>query len=105
MALKVYSAPKELGKPPELNFRNWDEYKKRTEQYIQSIQEWAKRTGNGDIAGSLVAFPFADGYAQYIVYTTKPLSLIHVPTGDAWHFPYIERLTLKDIKKAIWHGV
>jgi len=31
----------------------------------------------------------------------KPVRLIHIPIWDAWEYPYIDRLTKKDIEEKI----
>jgi hypothetical protein len=95
---KVYNAPKEVGNPPKFNI---DTYLKDEEVWLRKLQNWAKKNGSGTYAGELVSFPYADGYAMYVVVALKPVSLIHVPLGDAWHYPYITRLTAADLKAAI----
>jgi len=41
----------------------------------------------GEVVGILLAFPVADGYAHYRVSKASPLTLQHVPYGDAWRIP------------------
>jgi hypothetical protein len=36
-----------------------------------------------------------------MVASMRPLELVHVPLGDAWDYPYIERLTATDIQNKI----
>jgi len=36
-----------------------------------------------------------------MVIALKPVMLIHLPLGDAWHYDYIERLTAKNILEKI----
>jgi hypothetical protein len=51
------------------------------------------------IVGSVVKFPVADGYALYYVSSARPLTLQHIPAGDAYtvHPAMIRGLTKKDI--------
>lgn len=49
----------------------------------------------------LKQFPVADGYAEYMVASMKPLELVHIPLGDAWQFEYAHRLTAKDVQDKI----
>lgn len=37
-----------------------------------------------DLTGIVLQFPFADGYAHYVVIKNKPLTLQHIPFCDAW---------------------
>lgn len=51
----------------------------------------------------VIRFPWADGHAYYYVYSETPLTLQHIPYGDAWHVhdATIRGLRLSDIKKMI----
>lgn len=55
--------------------------------------------------GSIVRFPFADGYACYVV--ANSTILVHLPIGDRYRLPAHEeeRLTEQDIAKAIEVGL
>ncbi|MFA7219047.1 MAG: hypothetical protein WC119_00785 [Synergistaceae bacterium] len=61
-------------------------YNKATDEYIARLRKWVmKNTDSKDsIVGEMIRFPVADGYANYMIYRTKPLQLIHVAIGDAW---------------------
>ena len=100
---KIYSPPVEAGELPRLDSRkeSWQTYVQREQEYVAKVQKWAKENGSGSLAGELVTFPYADGYAQYVVFSLKPVSLIHLPVGDAWQYPYVNRLTAADIKKEV----
>lgn len=75
------------------------EYEKIEERYVESIIASAKAAAKCPEAGEEVHFPQGDGYARYVILNLKPVELIHLAVGDAWHFPYIERLTAEDIRK------
>jgi len=100
---KVYTAPKSIKKPEFEHGRgqDWKEFDKLEAAYEKQIVEWAKKHGKGPEAGEEVNFPVADGSARYIVLSLKPVQLIHVDTGDAWHFQYVTRLTAVDLRKQI----
>jgi len=53
----------------------------------------------GDVVGLLLTFPVADGHAFYRVSKASPLTLQHVPFGDAWRVPpaHIRGLRRQDI--------
>lgn len=56
----------------------------------------------GENTGKIVNFPIGDGYATYMVAeSARKFALIHVPYGDGYSYPYIERLTKKDIMQKI----
>lgn len=40
---------------------------------------------NCDLTGALVRIPHADSYAQYVVIKNSPLTIQHIPFGDAWN--------------------
>ncbi len=52
-----------------------------------------------DLTGAVVKFPIADGYAVYVVSKNSPLTVQHVPFGDAWQIyaPTIRGLNRADI--------
>ena len=60
-------------------------------------------SGKKTLVGVLIGFPHADGKALYRVVKDKPLTLEHVPYGDAWRLPaYAERgITAADIRQSI----
>lgn len=106
---KIYRAPKEVGKAPNFeDFRREDgsfdiEAELAAEkEYVNKIVEWCKRHSKSDLAGYIWRYPVADGYAQYVVYRTKPLELIWIETGDAWNINDIvaRGLRVGDIRQA-----
>lgn len=97
----IYAPPLGIGDRPQFGTGDFDEYTKQTEEYINKVKEWAKSHGSGECAGEELSLPHADGYARYVVFSLKPVKLIHLPVYDAWSYPHIERLTASDIKKNI----
>lgn len=99
---KVYNTPKGY-EEPSYDFNNREEYEKTEEAYLQRLSEWCKNrnAADPDYVGTVIQFPFADGYALYMVVSLKPVALIHLQLGDAWEYPYVERLTKKDIVEKI----
>jgi hypothetical protein len=102
---KIFSPPKSL-KEPNLSFENIPQYKSECEKYMQDLKEillknaHVKQKPTTNI-GEVIQFPVADGYAQYMVASMKPLELVHIPLSDAWHFQYANRLTAKDVQEEI----
>ena len=99
--MKVYSPPAEVGPKPEFNYGTSDfrEEIAKEELWVKKIKDYARKHGKGTNRGQEVDFPFADGQARYIVFTNT--ILIHLPVGDAWQYPYIERLRATDIAQKV----
>lgn len=110
---KIYSAPETA---PDLitvlqdeasessRTDRWAEYERLEKAYIERMQAAAReRTPNDPLVGEVVRFQYADGYAQYVVWSTKPLSLIHLDVGDGWDLPEWQTrgLRLADVKARI----
>jgi len=97
---KVYNAPDEI-KTPKLDFRNIAQYRKDCEQYKADLKEYLLKRNKAEYVGETIRFPVADGYAEYMVASLKPVELVHIPLWDAWDYGYAHRLTAKDIKEKI----
>jgi hypothetical protein len=102
---KVYAAPKEI-KEPDFNLLHtgsdgYNLYQKAEDNYIQQVQEYAKRCGNGPVRGEIINFGVADGSASYVVFSTTPAALIHLRIGDAYQFQYANLLTGPAIKQQV----
>lgn len=99
---KVYRPPEEFKVPEYSDYRdNFKAYHKACDEYAERLQQWARDNGKGSLAGEMVRFQVADGYAQYIVFSLRPVKLIHVDVSDAYQFQYAHRLTAQDIKEQI----
>jgi len=97
---RIYSGVNEFT-VPKLTNPNSDTYINECKKYIEQIKQFAKKNGKGAEAGKEISFPVGDGKAIYIVLSLKPIKLIHLDIYDCWNFPYINRLTAKDIKEKI----
>ena len=53
----------------------------------------------GKVEGIVLRFPVADGHALYLVSGTNPLTLEHIPHGDAYRIPpaHIRGIGKRDI--------
>lgn len=104
-------APPEGFEPPDFDeyfidnkFDN-ELYTKSYEDYVKSLVREAKadaasRGDDSALIGEKVRWQRGDGYAEYIVWSSKPLELIHVPFGDAYTVEdaLIRGLRLSDVK-------
>lgn len=91
--MKVYAAPGEIALP-ELDTRDIRGYIAAAEKYLADVSDWARKNvvGKSDIAGSVVAVPYADGQAVYVVAKLeRSHGLIHIGTWDGWRSPDFER--------------
>ena len=112
MPAKIYTAPTQdpiIGRAPSLDDyitpNRIDEYWKACTAWKQKIIEWAKKyskTPDHELIGFAYKYPVADGYAEYIVFNVRPVELIHLPLGDAWHIPEVVRrgLNITELKGA-----
>ena len=98
---KIYSAPKEV-KLPSFDWTNMQEYAQASKQYIADVKQYINDMGyKGKNVGEIVRFAVADGYAEYMVVSMRPLSLMHIPLDDAYEFPYVHLMTSTEINKKI----
>jgi hypothetical protein len=98
---EIYSAPKEV-RLPKLDFSNMQDYNKDCNRYVSDLVKHIKDMGyKGKNVGEIVKFAVADGYAEYMVLSMKPMRLVHIPLGDAYEFPYAHLMTAKEITKKL----
>ncbi len=100
MSAKIYSPPSAL-KQPELSFSNVNKYREECDTYIQNLKKMLSRRNKGKNVGEIIQFPVADGYAQYMVASMRPLELVHIPLWDAWEFEYVHLLNAKEVQNKI----
>jgi len=97
---KVFSPPASVP-VPEFDWADMDAYQAKENKFIDDLKAFCKQRNSGEYVGEVIKFPAADSYAMYMVASLKPVELIHLPLMDAWEFPYVERLTAKDIKEKV----
>jgi hypothetical protein len=97
----IYNPPKGLDFKCDYN----GDWQKQEEDYIKRLRKYCKEhtDSKSNLVGVIFRIPYADGHAQYMVFRTKPLEMIHVPIGDAWDAPdYQTRgIRLQDIKDQV----
>jgi hypothetical protein len=79
----VYAAPIP---PPEISTKELIDgsYDKIEREYIDKLATKARKNGKSPLLGEVIRFPRGDGYAQYLVWRTRPLELIWLEVGDSW---------------------
>jgi len=97
---KIYAAPEEI-QIPELDFKEFGNYEKECEDYIQKLKDFCLENSDEKEVGEIIKFPMGDGHAEYMICSMKPLELIHIPLMDAWSFPYAHLLTVKEVEENI----
>ncbi len=103
MAAQIYSTPKEV-KRPEIDFSNFNykKYEEECNQYTENIKTFLKERGyTGKNVGEVIRFQIADGYAQYMVMSMRPLKLIHLDIDDAYQYPNVDLMTAKRVQQMI----
>lgn len=111
MPARIYRAPEEAGPPPEFDAFfgterrfDGDAYFAACDEWTAKVSAWAREQHPDDkLAGERWRYQIADGYAQYVVYTSKPLALLELPLGDAYQIPDVVRrgLTLTDVRNDV----
>jgi hypothetical protein len=97
----AFSAPEGFD-PPALTLGDFQDgtWQEKEAAYIASLADLAKMNGTNPLLGEVVRWQRGDGFAEYMVWQTKPLQLIHLGLGDAWQVEdvLIRGLRLADIR-------
>ena len=97
----IYAAPEEI-KIPKLDFSDMAKYRREQEEYLAELKKYCQEDNDDEeYVGEIVRIPVADGNAEYMVASLKPLELIHIPLGDAYDSEFAELLTLAKVKQKI----
>jgi len=97
---KIYSAPSSIT-VPVLDFKNLSNYDKDCEKFKAELSAFCLARKKDKNVGEVIRFQVADGYAEYMVASTKPVELIHLPFWDCYQFEYAHLLTAKEIQGKI----
>jgi hypothetical protein len=101
---KIYSAPEKITKPV-FDYRDMVASRKAEEDYIKAVSDWAKLNTkdktNANYIGEVFSIPMADSQASYIVFSLKPVALIHLPIGDEWDSDMASQVSANYIKQHI----
>ena len=104
---------KEVAIPAGINAPGFDDYlgdrfdfegyEAACEKFRADLAALCRENGKSDVLGEVVKWQRADGYAEYIVWRTRPLELIHLPLGDGWQIeaPLMRGLRLADVREMV----
>lgn len=106
MAATIFSAPKHIKMPPFSEYTKTGRYDREAhnnaeQKYLDELKEFLVQRNKGEYVGETIQFPVANGYAQYMVASLKPVQLVHLDLGDAWEFAQIHLMTAKAVKEHI----
>lgn len=98
MSGKIYSRVKGI-EAPKFSFTDIPKYQKDVEEYEKKLRVFCKNYSKApsEYVGEIIKFQVADGYAEYMVLSLKPLQLIHLDIWDGWQSEFAELLTPKKV--------
>lgn len=105
---RIYSPPKDVEPAPRLkdfmvggkfDSKKMDEAE---EKWTEKLRDWCKANSPGrKYVGEIIQQGVADGYAQYMVFSLRPLVLLHLELGDSYQFQWDSRWTASDVKEMV----
>ena len=108
---EVYTTPEGFRDPPHYEGGEgtmqeaFDALWKAEEEWLAELVEWCltNTDSRSELIGEVIRFPRGDGYAQYMVFRTKPLTLLHIPLGDNWDLPeyQLRGLRVSDVRELV----
>lgn len=100
---------------PEIDYLkgDWQDWDRQGNAYRERVRQAAKARGetgkDADLVGEIMAFPVADGHAEYMVWRVRPFTLVHLEIHDDYHIPdaHLRGLRLADARQhqawnALW---
>jgi hypothetical protein len=85
---------------PPFSIETWQ---KDEDAYTEKLRAAARWANDGEYVGEIVKWQRADGYAVYMVWSERPLQIMHVALGDGYTVEpsLIRGLTLAEVKKQV----
>ena len=97
---KVFLLPSGF-EAPKFDWQNIEQYEKDCFELVERLKKWCIERNNQKNVGEIIKFQVADGYAEYMVASTNPVELIHLPFWDAWQSETAPLMTAKAIQDKI----
>jgi len=101
---KIYSIPEEFEAtiPQFETSTTLDDRVKREKEWLNELRGWIHaNVSNGKYSGEIVRDGVADGYAQYMIISLRPLELMHLPLVDGYQSRWAHRWTAADVKRMV----
>jgi len=99
MAAKIYQSPID---EPVLDWKNPNAYAKAEEKFKKELKEFLQaRNKTGKNVGEIIRFQVADGYAEYMVASMRPLELVHLNLLDGYQETLVQYMTAKAVQDKI----
>lgn len=70
--------------PEEFDGATYSKFMQEAETAFEKLWKSQPKSTAKSLVGAVLRFPRGDGYAIYVVVKDKPLTVAHVPIGDAW---------------------
>ena len=97
---KVFTLPHGFD-APDFNWEDIEQYNKDCADLTDRLKKWCIERNNQKSVGEIIKFQVADGYAEYMVASTIPVQLIHLPFWDAYESEFAHLMTAKAIQEKI----
>lgn len=97
---KVYLLPDGFN-APDFNWEDINQYEKDCAELTERLKKWCIERNNQKNVGEIIKFQVADGYAEYMVASTKPVQLIHLPFWDGYQSETAPLMTATAIQQKI----
>ena len=98
---KVYLLPKGFV-APDFDWKEIPKYEKECGELTEKLKKWCiDQNPKQQNIGEIIKFQVADGYAEYMVASTKPVQLIHLPFWDAYQSETANLMTANAIQQKI----
>jgi hypothetical protein len=94
---QIFLPPAELGPEPTFSL-DFKSYGPAEIEYVTKVKSWAKKNGSGSCRGEEIRFPVADGHARYVVFSLKPVTLIHLRVGEGLEYRHAKFLPASEIR-------
>lgn len=97
---KVFTLPHGFD-APDFNWEDIEQYNKDCADLTDRLKKWCIERNNQKSVGEIIKFQVADGYAEYMVASTIPVQLIHLPFWDAYESEFAHLMTAKAVQDKI----
>ena len=97
---KVFTLPHGFD-APDFNWEDIEQYNKDCADLTDRLKKWCIERNDQKSVGEIIKFQVADGYAEYMVASTIPVQLIHLPFWDAYESEFAHLMTAKAVQDKI----